>query len=144
MKSAYCQTIIGFAAIVVRCGIASAHFAQELGQTPLGSSGWPSPTSLQDAPKEDGDKLNFWADESDQDELLFLLHRQLVEIDSVTGHEGEIARYLVNLFESHDWKVETQEVTKDRFNVLAYPKAVDQGKSTILVTSHIDTVCLLT
>jgi len=68
------------------------------------------------------------------------LHRKLVEIDSVTGNEHDVGKFLVSYLEDHNFTVEAQEVSPKRFNILAY---IGKQKNTkTLVTSHIDTVRL--
>jgi acetylornithine deacetylase len=75
---------------------------------------------------------------------LLALHRALVEQESITGNEYEVAQYLLFYLKQRNFTVETQEVTpatssqKARLNVFAY---VGQRRETrTLVTSHIDTV----
>lgn len=72
---------------------------------------------------------------------LLALHKDLVEIPSVTGEENKVGKYLVSYLEEHDFTVETQTVGKKedgRFNILAYSGVKRETK--ILVTSHMDTV----
>lgn len=75
---------------------------------------------------------------------LLALHRALVEQESITGNEYEVAQYLLFYLKQRNFTVETQEVTPAtssqtaRLNVFAY---VGQRRETrTLVTSHIDTV----
>lgn len=70
-------------------------------------------------------------------ELLFL-HRSLCEIESISGNEEKVGRFLKSYLESHNFTVELQEVEKNRYNVLAWPG--EQRFTKVLVTSHIDTV----
>ncbi|MCZ6485131.1 MAG: M20/M25/M40 family metallo-hydrolase [Acidobacteria bacterium] len=63
------------------------------------------------------------------------LTRQLVDIPSVTGEEKEVGEFLFDLLEIQGWDCLRQEVTSDRFNVLA-----TRGQATILLTTHMDTV----
>jgi acetylornithine deacetylase len=69
-------------------------------------------------------------------ELLYL-HRNLVEIPSLTDHEQDVGKWLAHYLDTHGFNVELQEVSPKRYNVLAYGK---KRSTTILVTSHIDTV----
>ncbi|KAJ4370475.1 hypothetical protein N0V83_004995 [Neocucurbitaria cava] len=75
-------------------------------------------------------------DPATSDELLHL-HRKLVEVESITSNEEDVGKWLSKYLRRHDWTVETQEVSKTRYNLLAYGK---KRETTILLTSHIDTV----
>jgi len=63
------------------------------------------------------------------------LTRQLVDVPSVSGEEKEVGEFLYDLLETQGWDCLKQEVTSDRFNVLA-----TRGQATILLTTHMDTV----
>ena len=81
-------------------------------------------------------------------------HRGLVEIESITGNENAVGRYLADYLSGHNFTVEKQSVDtsipgeripspqdvadSERFNLLAY--AGSSSKSRVLVSSHIDTV----
>ncbi|KAF1971525.1 Zn-dependent exopeptidase [Bimuria novae-zelandiae CBS 107.79] len=69
-------------------------------------------------------------------ELLYL-HRKLVEIESITGNEGDVGQWLASYLREKNFTVETQEVSENRHNILAYGS---KRSTTILVSSHIDTV----
>lgn len=69
---------------------------------------------------------------------LLCLHMRLIEHESITGNEKGVGDWLASYLEKAGLTVQKQEVSKDRFNVLAYPG--DDPKTDILVTSHIDTV----
>lgn len=75
---------------------------------------------------------------------LLELHKALVEQESISGNEYNVARYLTRYLNSINLTVETQEVgsyegsKQPRENILAY--IGDQRKTKTLVTSHIDTV----
>ncbi|KAI9714058.1 MAG: hypothetical protein M1812_006505 [Candelaria pacifica] len=84
---------------------------------------------------------------------LLSLHQDLVEIESTTGNEYNVGKYLVSYLTSHNFTVETQSVpfnntsstasdplptNHERFDVLAY-RGTNRTTRT-LVTSHIDTV----
>ncbi|KAF1845933.1 Zn-dependent exopeptidase [Cucurbitaria berberidis CBS 394.84] len=75
-------------------------------------------------------------DPSTSNELLYL-HRKLIETESISSNEKDVGQWLAKYLRHHDWTVETQEVAKDRYNLLAYGK---KRETTILLTSHIDTV----
>tara|TARA_R110002003_G_scaffold13_13_gene951 strand:- start:5470 stop:6681 length:1212 start_codon:yes stop_codon:yes gene_type:complete len=68
---------------------------------------------------------------------LLHLHRKLVEIESITHNEKNVGDWLASYLKDLDYNVEKQHITKDRFNLLAYGK---KRETTILVSSHIDTV----
>ena len=79
---------------------------------------------------------------------LLSLHKDLVEIESISGNENHVGNYLKNYLTLHNFTVETQLVEPlnalgepsqtPRYNVFAYP---GQRRDTrILVSSHIDTV----
>ncbi|ORY16289.1 hypothetical protein BCR34DRAFT_120307 [Clohesyomyces aquaticus] len=74
--------------------------------------------------------------ESTSHELLSL-HRHLIELSSITGTEHNISVWLSSYLRAQNFTVELQEVSPNRHNVLAYGKKRD---TTILLTSHIDTV----
>ncbi|KAN0122602.1 Zn-dependent exopeptidase [Hyaloscypha variabilis] len=75
---------------------------------------------------------------------LLALHKSLVEIESITGHEHDVAQYLVDYLTLQGLTVETQVVGPGldgrgkRQNLLAY--IGQQRKTKVLVSSHIDTV----
>ena len=85
--------------------------------------------------------------------LLLSLHRDLVEIESISLNEQSIGNYLVKYLSQHNFTVEKQYLKPlnskqapekyhsseaSRFNILAYRGS--SPKSRILVSSHIDTV----
>lgn len=74
--------------------------------------------------------------QSESAELLYL-HRKLVEIESITENEGKVGEWLASYLRDKNFTVELQEVSEKRYNVFAYGK---KRETTILVTSHIDTV----
>jgi acetylornithine deacetylase len=73
---------------------------------------------------------------SESSELIYL-HRRLVEQESITENEEGVGKWLASYLEKKNFTVELQEVSPKRYNVLAYGK---KRETTILVTSHIDTV----
>lgn len=88
----------------------------------------------------------------DNDPLLSL-HRDLVEIESISGNEHNVSIFVAEYLESRNFTVIKQEVapvkgnqgsdagysSKTRYNIYAYPSSL-QEKPSILVSSHIDTV----
>ena len=76
---------------------------------------------------------------------LFSLHRDLVNIESVSNNEHNVGVFLESYLKDHNYTVERQYIdciqSKEknaRFNLLAYPGSKRQ--TPILLTSHIDTV----
>ncbi len=63
------------------------------------------------------------------------LTRQLVDIQSVTGNEGRVGRFLLEYLRKEGWDCLSQEVSPGRYNVLARC-----GRPAVLLTTHIDTV----
>jgi acetylornithine deacetylase len=68
---------------------------------------------------------------------LLSLHRHLIEIESITENEKDVGKWLASYLGDRHWTVEKQEVSKNRYNLLAYGK---KRETTILLSSHIDTV----
>lgn len=66
------------------------------------------------------------------------LHRNLTNIESVSGHENEIGKWLEYWLKEQGYSVHLQHVDSDRYNVLAWPGS--HYNTHTLVTSHIDTV----
>jgi acetylornithine deacetylase len=72
---------------------------------------------------------------------LLSLHESLVNIESISGNEREVAYWLRRYLANSGFHVELQEVEKDRYNVLAWTNNVKNMKEVdIVVSSHIDTV----
>ena len=77
---------------------------------------------------------------------LYSLHRDLVNIESISNNEREVGVFLESYLQAHDYTVERQYVklpdspdhSRSRFNLLAYPGSKKQTR--ILISSHIDTV----
>ena len=84
---------------------------------------------------------------------LFLLHKNLVNLESISGNEQSVGEFLEAYLISHNYTVERQYVDplpkasqglraekrdQQRFNILAYPGEARQ--TLVLLTSHIDTV----
>lgn len=78
---------------------------------------------------------------------LLSLHRNLIEIESISGNEHDVGLFVARFLEARNFTVVKQEVppvkgqenTKTRYNIYATPKSYTQPPS-ILLTSHIDTV----
>jgi acetylornithine deacetylase len=64
------------------------------------------------------------------------LARRLVAIPSVTGQEGEVARFLGSHLEALGWRVEYQEAAPGRPNVIATTGAPPR----VVLSTHLDTV----
>lgn len=77
---------------------------------------------------------------------LLSLHKDLVDIESISGNEHAVAKYLERFLKSHGLTVELQPVAAldnnitqpQRYNVFAYPGTSRQTR--VLLSSHIDTV----
>ena len=79
---------------------------------------------------------------------LLSLHKDLVEIESISGNENHVGEYLKDYLRLHNFTVETQLVgplnsleqssRASRYNIFAYPG--ERRNTRILVSSHIDTV----
>lgn len=71
---------------------------------------------------------------------LFAFHKNLTQIESISGNEKEVGEWLADSLTSQGYHVEKQVVSKDplRFNVLAWPGSKRDAQ--VLVSSHIDTV----
>jgi acetylornithine deacetylase len=65
----------------------------------------------------------------------FELTKQLISIPSVTGAEREVGDFLSSHLGSLNYRVERQQVEKDRFNVIGFA-----GNPRVLFCTHIDTV----
>src|SRR6266849_6098892 len=65
----------------------------------------------------------------------FELTKHLMSIPSVTGSEREVGEFLASHLTSLNYRVERQQVARDRFNVLAFA-----GDARVLMCTHIDTV----
>jgi len=67
---------------------------------------------------------------------LFELTRQLIEIPSLTGDEGDVGAFLATYLEDLHYRVEAQNVGPTRFNILATTDAPPR----IVFSTHMDTV----
>ncbi|RDL34645.1 Zn-dependent exopeptidase [Venustampulla echinocandica] len=73
---------------------------------------------------------------------LLSLHKDLVEIESITGNENGVGKYLIQYLEAQNFTVETQDVgsatNASRQNILAYLGS--KRETRVLISSHIDVV----
>ena len=71
---------------------------------------------------------------------LFGFHKNLTQIESISGNEKEVGEWLANSLTSQGYQVEKQVLSKDplRFNILAWPGSKREAE--VLISSHIDTV----
>ncbi|HVF27136.1 MAG TPA: M20/M25/M40 family metallo-hydrolase, partial [Pyrinomonadaceae bacterium] len=67
---------------------------------------------------------------------LFELTRALIDIPSVTGDEAEVVRFLSSYLEGLQYRVETQEIEKNRANIIASTGAAPR----VVFSTHTDTV----
>ena len=65
------------------------------------------------------------------------LTRRLVDIESVTGQEGPVGRFLLETLGQAGWETSPIAVDEQRFNVFARPK---QGAPAVVFCTHMDTV----
>ncbi|KAL9081987.1 MAG: hypothetical protein Q9159_006834 [Coniocarpon cinnabarinum] len=76
---------------------------------------------------------------------LLALHKSLISIRSITGHEQNITTFLSTYLESRNFSVELQPVEPEpgldapRHNIYAYPRGCTRDVD-IVLTSHVDTV----
>ncbi|KAJ5217589.1 uncharacterized protein N7469_011214 [Penicillium citrinum] len=129
-------------ATAITAATASPHPAFE--QQPLGNSA-SAPGDLSQRPEKSS------IDEIISNDPLLSFHRDLVEIESISGNEHDIGLFVAEYLESKNFTVIKQEVEpvkkdqddleplKQRYNIYAYPSTNSEPPS-ILVTSHIDTV----
>jgi acetylornithine deacetylase len=66
----------------------------------------------------------------------FELTKELMSIPSVSGTEGKVGEFLESHLGNLGYRVERQNVTQDRFNVIAFAG----GDPHIILCTHIDTV----
>lgn len=67
---------------------------------------------------------------------LIELTRELIDIPSITGEELEVGRFLSSYLESLGYQVGAQEVTSERFNIIA----TRQAPPRLVFSTHMDTV----
>lgn len=67
---------------------------------------------------------------------LMELTRKLINISSVTGEEMEICRFLLSYLKTLGYRVETQEVTAARANIIATTGA----RPLVVFSTHLDTI----
>lgn len=76
------------------------------------------------------------------------LHRNIVSIESISGNEDEVGKWLVEYLHSRGFTADMQPVKpsegtpegQNRFNVLAWPGKSDKPQPKVIVSSHIDVV----
>ena len=66
---------------------------------------------------------------------IFQFTREIIAVESTTGNEGSVGRWLRDYLSAQGFAVETQEVTDGRFNVIA-----KLGEPHVTFSSHLDTV----
>ncbi|KAF3393644.1 putative carboxypeptidase [Talaromyces pinophilus] len=72
---------------------------------------------------------------------LLSFHRDIVNIESISGNEADVGDYIIRFLESKNFTVVKQPIStegQERFNIYAY--LGNNSSPDILVTSHIDTV----
>src|SRR5689334_15047869 len=67
---------------------------------------------------------------------MFDLTKQMMAIPSVSGAEREIGEFLSKELSGRGYRVDAQEVERDRFNVIAR----NNGAARVVFCTHIDTV----
>ncbi len=67
---------------------------------------------------------------------LFALTRQLIDIPSLTGDEGDVGTFLATYLEDLGYRVEAQKIAPTRFNILATTAQPPH----IVFSTHLDTV----
>ena len=69
------------------------------------------------------------------------LTRALVDIDSTTGREGDLGRWLADYLAGRDFAVVEQPVDLDRFNIIAAPAQLVTGfRPLVVLSTHFDCV----
>ncbi len=66
---------------------------------------------------------------------IFKLTRELIDIESLSGNEGEVGKFLGDFLAGMGFEVDLQEVGTGRFNVIAR-----FGEPRVMLSTHIDTV----
>lgn len=71
---------------------------------------------------------------------LIEFHKNLVEIESISGNEKAVGSWLASSLEAQGYSVEKQYLSKEpeRFNLLAWPGSKRDAR--VLLSSHIDVV----
>jgi len=70
------------------------------------------------------------------------LTRSLVDIDSTTGQEGDVGRWLADYLRGRDYAVTEQPVDETRFNIIATPRdsAGAAARPAVVLSTHFDCV----
>src|SRR5215831_9496046 len=66
---------------------------------------------------------------------IFELTQELINLESVTGHEREVGLFVRDLLEKDGFEVATQPVDDKRFNLIA-----TLGTPKVVLSTHLDTV----
>ncbi|ELR18923.1 peptidase dimerization domain containing protein [Acanthamoeba castellanii str. Neff] len=75
-----------------------------------------------------------------EEEEVVGLARTLIDIESVTGNEGQVAHYVRDWLLKRGWVVELQEVVAGRWNVYGRTAGGAGKNPRVVVNSHLDTV----
>lgn len=160
MKSAWYLA----ASAALGVAVASPHPAYPDQQQPLGGL-WATPSSASAEPAAAPAETLSVDGSHDVDKIidaspLLSFHRDLVQIESISGNEHDVGVFLAQFLEARNFTVVKQEVppvkekdtdistintgtnastAKPRYNIYAYPSSLTTPPS-ILLTSHIDTV----
>lgn len=104
-------------------------------QQPLGASTSPSAGPLREQSQHDAPSYR---------QNLLSLHKDLVQIPSISGAEQDAAIFLESYLTKHGYTVELQPLPSEaRYNVLAFPPSTTTNRglaNRVLITSHIDVV----
>src|SRR5699024_12318015 len=71
------------------------------------------------------------------------LHRDLVQIASISGSELKVVSFIAAFLEARNFTLIKQPMDggkENRFNILAYPASLSSQQPEVILTSHIDTV----
>jgi acetylornithine deacetylase len=67
---------------------------------------------------------------------LFELTKELIDIPSLTGEEARVGQYLATCLDRLGYRVERQEVERERFNIIATTEVLPR----VVFSTHMDTV----
>lgn len=120
--------------ILVLC-VALAQAVPQVGPSPPSSCA----ASVVPTPSATGEVVSLTSTEQDE---LFDLHEQLVDIPSISRNETECAEFVHEYLSDLGYYVERVNVGPGRFNVFAYPQELRNQSvwPDVLITSHLDTV----
>ncbi|GAB1317397.1 Peptidase M20 dimerization domain-containing protein [Madurella fahalii] len=115
------------------CSLSSASLTDS--QRPLGASTIPGTDPHQAHPQRDAPSYR---------QSLLSLHKDLVQIPSISGTERDAAVFLESYLTKYGYTVELQQLpSESRYNVLAFPPSTNTNRDLadrVLITSHIDVV----